>query len=137
LDDSVVDSLNDSVHIHLTTEGQVEDETSRRSRNVVLVLKTSRPTQWILSSSPVLAGSLMVMAENPSTILDAGISGQQKLEKRLVDPNSLPNSFALLILSVTADLGPPVSYVKTSPGTRYIELVINKKLQSRSRKDLS
>jgi hypothetical protein len=53
---------------------------------------------------------------------NAGISSNQNIEVRT---QSLPDSFALLILAVTADLGPPVSYVKTQSAR--MELVVSKK----------
>ena len=52
------------------------------------------------------------------------MSSQQTLEVR---SQSLPDSFAMLILTVTADLGPPVSYVKTSQPVNRMELIVNKK----------
>lgn len=55
---------------------------------------------------------------------NAGISSQQTLEVR---SQSLPDSFAMLILAVMADLGPPVSYVKTSQSVNRMELIVNKK----------
>ena len=53
---------------------------------------------------------------------NAGISPNQNIQVR---SQSLPDSFALLILAVTADLGPPVSYVKTQSAR--MELVVSKK----------
>lgn len=72
------------------------------------------------------------MTENPAAVIDMGLSGQLKTELRVVTRGSIPLSFEDLILWVTADLGPPVSYVKTAPGTRLVELTINKKVTSRS-----
>ena len=116
--------------VHLAMEDG--EEVANEPRPMALVLKSARPVRWILSSSPSLVGNLLVTAELPSTIADAGLSSHLKTETRLVAKGSIPDSFPLLILSVTADLGPPISYVKTPPGTRFIELVINKKKASPS-----
>ncbi len=60
-------------------------------------------------------------AEYP--VENVGLSPRQNIEIR---SQSLPDSFAMLILDVTADLGPPVSYVKTQSATR-LELIVSKK----------
>ena len=63
------------------------------------------------------------MAEHP--VENGGISSHQQLDIRA--DQMIPESFAILILTVTADLGPPVSYVKTPPATSRLELVITAK----------
>lgn len=50
-----------SVHIHLTCDYGLEEG----PRDVALVLKSSRPLRsWIVSSSPVLSGNLLIMSEH-------------------------------------------------------------------------
>lgn len=118
---------NNSVHIHLAAGGA--DEEMSQPRDVALVLKSSRPVRWIVSSAPVLTGSLLILAENQVDI--SGISGRQQSDVR--SEQKLPASFPLLILSVTADLGPPVSYVKAPSATNSVEIVIGKKQQQQLR----
>lgn len=112
---------NYSVYIHLGVDG-VDDETSQ-TRDLALVLKSARPVQWVLSSAPVLRGSVLVVSEHQ--VEAAGLSSRQTIEVR--NGQDVPSAFPVLILSVTADLGPPVSYVKAPSATRRIELVVNKK----------
>lgn len=118
-------TTNKSVHIHLTA-GWSDNEVNR-SRDVALVLKSARPVRWIISSAPILTGSLLIVTEHAVDI--HGLSTrQQPIVRR--DQN-LPEAFALLILSVTADLFPPVSYVRAPMTTNSMEIVIGKKYQLR------
>ena len=118
---------NNSVHIHLAAGGA--DEEMSQPRDVALVLKSARPVRWIVSSAPVLAGSLLILAEHQVDI--GGLSARQQSDVR--SQQNLPESFPLLILSVTADLGPPVSYVKPPSATNSIEIVVGKKQQQQLR----
>ncbi|XP_057370668.1 transforming growth factor beta receptor type 3-like [Daphnia carinata] len=118
---------NNSVHIHLAAGGA--DEEMSQPRDVALVLKSARPVRWIVSSAPVLTGSLLILAEHQVDI--SGLSARQQSDVR--SQQNLPESFPLLILSVTADLGPPVSYVKPAPATNSVEIVIGKKQQQQLR----
>lgn len=118
---------NNNVHIHLAAGGS-DDETSQ-PRDVALVLKSFQPVRWIVSSSPVLAGTLLILAENQVDI--SGLSARQQSDVR--SNQSLPASFTELILSVTANLGPPISYVKAPSATNDVEIVIGKKQQQQLR----
>jgi len=116
------------VHIHLAAGGWADEEMSQ-PRDVALVLKSAQPVVWIVSSAPVLTGSLLILAEHQVDI--GGLSTRQQADVR--SNRNLPAEFALLILSVTADLNPPVSYVKAPPATNSIEIVIGKKQQQQLR----
>jgi hypothetical protein len=113
-----------SVHIHLAAGGWADEEMSQ-PRDVALVLKSTQPVLWIVSSAPVLTGSLLILAEHQVDI--GGLSARQQGDVR--SNRNLPGDFALLILSVTGELNPPVSYVKAPPATNSIEIVIGKKQQ--------
>jgi len=63
------------------------------------------------------------MAEH--SVENGGISSRQQLDIR--PDQIIPEAFAVLILTVTAELDPPISYVKTSTATSRIELVISEK----------
>jgi hypothetical protein len=117
-----------SVHIHLAAGGWADEEMSQ-PRDVALVLKSAQPVVWIVSSAPVLTGSLLILAEHQVEI--GGLSARQQADVR--SNRNLPSEFALLILSVTADINPPVSYVKAPPATNSIEIVIGKKQQQQLR----
>ena len=60
-------------------------------------------------------------------VVNSGLSARQRIEVQTA--RSIPDAFAMLIVQVTSDLGPPVSYVKTRSANR-IELVITKKAKS-------
>lgn len=120
------DADNGSMSIHLAAGWPSDGEGNKSSeRSVAVVLKSARPVRWLVSSSPTLSGPLLIVTEHP--IVDAGLSPRQRAELRVVAPGTVPDSFPMLVLWVTSDLGPPVSYVKTPPGTRHVELVINRK----------
>lgn len=125
LPDKADDHTNHSVSIHLAADG-ADDETSQ-TRDLALVLKSARPVRWALSSAPVLGGSVLVVSEHP--VEAPGLSSRQPVQVR--NGHDVPSAFPVLILSVTADLGPPVSYVKAPAGTRRIELVVSKKQAAR------
>lgn len=116
---------NYSVFIHLAADG-VDEDTSQ-SRDLALVLKSARPVHWVLSSAPALAGSVLVVSEQ--RVEPLGLSARHAITVR--NGHHVPSAFPVLILSVTADLGPPVSYVKAPAGTQRIELVVSKKMPTR------
>lgn len=147
--DSNNNKLN-KVHIHLASggssrsklssssrsepESESEDETNlNQPRHVALVLKSTRPVEWIVSSAPVLSGSLVIVTDSDSDTKSAnrvdtsGLSARQQADLRLANDQSLPSAFEMLIVWVTADLGPPVSYVKVPSATNSVEIVIGKK----------
>jgi hypothetical protein len=97
--------------------------------DVALVLKSAQPVVWIVSSTFVLTSSLMILAEHQVDIV--GLSARQQADVR--SNRNLPSEFDLLILSVTADLNPSVSYVKVPPATNSIEIVIGEKQQQQLR----
>lgn len=114
-----------SVHIHLAASGWPDEEMTQ-PRNVALVLKSVQPVHWIVSSAPFLSGSLLILAEHQVDV--NRLSGlQQPVEVR--SNQDLPQDFAVLIVKMTADLGPPVSYVKAPLATNSIEIVIGRKQQ--------
>lgn len=113
----------ETVRIHLAAGG-VDGQMSQ-PRNLALVLKSARPVRWVVTSSPILSGPLTVLAEHP--VDTSGISARQKADVK--SDQTIPSAFAMLILQVTADLGPPVSYVRTSPATNRIEVVVGRKLE--------
>jgi hypothetical protein len=67
----------------------------------------------------------MILAEHQAEII--GLSARQQADVR--SNRNLPSEFDLLILSVTADPNPPVSYVKVPPAPNSIEIVIGEKQQ--------
>lgn len=131
LDNGQPDSKNknNNVHIHLAAGGS-DDEMSQ-PRDVALVLKSSRPVRWIVSSAPVLSGSLLILAENQNQVDISSLSARQQSDVR--SDQSLPSAFEILIVSVTADWNPPVSYVKVPSSTNSVEIIIGKKQQQQLR----
>jgi hypothetical protein len=121
-----------SVHIHIAAGGWAEEEMSQ-PRDVALVLKSAQPVVWIVSSTSVLTSSLMILAEHQAEII--GLSARQQADVR--SNRNLPSEFDLLILSVTADPNPPVSYVKVPPAPNSIEIVIGEKQQQQQLRLLS
>lgn len=117
-----------SVHIHLAASGWADEEMTQ-PRNVALVLKSVQPVRWTVSSAPVLSGSLLILAEHQVDV--GGLSARQLADVR--SNQNLPEDFALLIVKVTADLGPPVSYVKAPLAANSIEIVIGRKQQQQLR----
>ncbi|KAK4019954.1 hypothetical protein OUZ56_001952 [Daphnia magna] len=117
-----------SVHIHLAASGWADEEMTQ-PRNVALVLKSVQPVRWTISSAPVLSGSLLILAEHQVDV--GGLSARQLADVR--SNQNLPEDFALLIVKVTADLGPPVSYVKAPLAANSIEIVIGRKQQQQLR----
>jgi hypothetical protein len=106
-------------------DGRGDDSAARRGS----VLKSAQPVVWIVSSTPVLTGSPLILAEHQVEI--GGLSARQQADVHSI--RNLPSEFALLILSVTADLNPLVLYVKATPATNRIEIVIGKKQQQQLR----
>ena len=69
--------------------------------------------------------TIVIQSEHP--VKDGGVSWQQTMDVQI---RTLPHEFTQLILQVTAELGPPVSYVRTK-AANYMQLVIANRIKNK------
>ncbi|XP_064090402.1 transforming growth factor beta receptor type 3-like [Macrobrachium nipponense] len=80
-------------------------------RNITLVLRTSRPTTWSLHAANI-QGTITLLVGGGDQVENTSVPGPGVIvEVRRLD---VPATFDQLILTVLTNVGPPVSYTRTT-----------------------
>ncbi len=107
---------------------------SSATRDVLLILRSKETVHWMLQSSNLLRGDLMVVTDSKGLVNDLGLSRGHKLSIRRTERGSLlPDNFdELWNLTTAYDLSDaePLAYVKLDK-SNIISILVPKKGETR------